>query len=122
MQPTDTIERLGQMLAAGDARGALELYETDATFVLAPGAPATGRQAIGDALERFAEMRPMLTNHVEQVVYGGDLALVTNRWTLEGTDRDGGAVHLAGRSSDVLRRTGVGEWRIVIDDPWSAQS
>jgi uncharacterized protein (TIGR02246 family) len=122
MHPTETIERLGQLLGTGDAHGALALYEPDATFVAERGAPATGQRAIRAALERFVAMRPVLTNDVEQVVYAGDLALVTNRWTLDGTGADGDAVHLAGRSSDVLRRTRDGEWRIVIDDPWSGQS
>jgi len=56
------------------------------------------------------------------VVYAGDLALVTNRWTLDGTAADGQPVHLAGRSSDVLRQTGDGQWRIAIDDPWGGTS
>jgi uncharacterized protein (TIGR02246 family) len=119
MGPTETIERLAQLLGAGDARGALALYEDDATFVVEPGAPAMGSGAIGAALERFAAMRPVLKSDVEQVVYAGDLALVTNTWTLDGTDADGEPVHLAGRSSDVLRRTPDGEWKIAIDDPWS---
>jgi uncharacterized protein (TIGR02246 family) len=122
MRPTDTIERLGQLLGAGDAPGALALYERDATFVVEPGAPAMGRRAIGEALERFAAMRPVLTNDVEQVVYAGDLALVTNRWTLDGTSVEGEPVHLSGRSSDVLRRSPDGQWKISIDDPWSGGS
>ena len=122
MEPTHTIDRLGQLLGAGDARGALELYEMDATFVVAPGAPASGRQAIGAALEGFAAMQPELKNDVQQVVYAGDLALVTNSWTLDGTSPDGEHVHLSGRSADVLRRTPDGEWKIAIDDPWSGAS
>ena len=122
MEPVDTIKRLGTLLGAGDARGALALYETDATFVVEPGAPATGHGAIGGALEQFAALRPVLNNDVEQVVYAGDLALVTNRWTLDGTGPDGEPVHLAGRSSDVLRRSSRGEWKIAIDDPWSGAS
>jgi uncharacterized protein (TIGR02246 family) len=122
MGPVDTITRLGQLLRAGDARGALALYEGDATFVVEPGAPATGERAIGAALTQFAAMRPVLTSDVQQVVYAGDLALVTNDWTLDGTTAEGAAVHLTGRSSDVLRRSVDGEWKIVIDDPWSGRS
>src|SRR5262249_13636215 len=53
MGPTETVERLGQFLAAGDAQGALALYETDATFVVEPGALAVGHTAIGAALAQF---------------------------------------------------------------------
>jgi uncharacterized protein (TIGR02246 family) len=119
IRPTDVIVRMGELLGAGDSGGALTLYEEDATFVVEPGTVASGRQAIGRVLEGFAAMRPVLRNDVEQVVYAGDLALVTNRWTLDGVTADGEPVHLAGRSSDVLRQTPDGEWRIAIDDPWS---
>lgn len=47
-----------------------------------------------------------------------DVALVVNRWTLDGTRPDGQPVNLAGRSADVLRPSPNGEWRIVIDNPW----
>ena len=122
MGPTETVERLGQFLAAGDAQGALALYETDATFVVEPGALAVGHTAIGAALEQFAAMRPQLKNDLQQVVHAGDLALVTNNWTIDGTSPDGASVHLSGRSSDVLRRSADGQWRIAIDDPWSGTS
>jgi uncharacterized protein (TIGR02246 family) len=122
VEPTETIDRLGQLLGDGDVEAALALYHVDATFVVEPGRAVCGRRAIGDALERFAEMRPVMKNDVEQVVYAGDIALVTNRWTLDGTGADGENVHLAGRSADVLRRTPDGAWKIAIDDPWSGAS
>jgi uncharacterized protein (TIGR02246 family) len=122
MDPTETIERLGQLLGDGDVEAALALYDVDATFIVEPGTAARGRQEIGDALGRFGAMRPLLTNDVEQVVYAGDIALVTNRWTLDGTNPGGEPIHLAGRSADVLRRTPDGDWKIAIDDPWSGAS
>jgi len=118
MSPTDVIEQLAERLEAGDATGALALYGSDATFVVEPGTLAAGSEAIGAALQRFAAMRPTFTSDVEQVVYSGDLALVTNRWTLSGVGPDGEALQLAGRSADVLRRTNEGTWKIAIDDPW----
>jgi ketosteroid isomerase-like protein len=63
-------------------------------------------------------LRPSLRGQIEQVVYAGDVALVANRWVLDGTTPDGDPVRLAGRSADVLRRVSNGDWRIAIDDPW----
>jgi uncharacterized protein (TIGR02246 family) len=119
MTPSDVIERFAELLGAGDAKGALALYEPDATFVVEPGVTVTGHDDIGTALEQFAAMRPVLTSDIVQVVQSGDTALVTNRWTLDGKASDGQVVHLEGRSSDVLRQTSDGQWRLVIDDPWS---
>jgi uncharacterized protein (TIGR02246 family) len=118
MTPTEVIDRFAALLTDGNARGALSLYEPDAAFVVEPGTVVIGHEAIGVALEGFAALQPSLRGDIEQVVYAGDLALVANRWVLDGTAPDGEPVRLSGRSADVLRRTGNGEWRIAIDDPW----
>ena len=118
MEPADVIEQFGRLLSTGDVRGAAALYEDDAAFVVQPGEVIVGRTSIEDALVQFAALQPTLTSDIEQVVDIGDVALVVNRWTLEGTNHDGAAVHLGGRSADVLRRARSGAWRIAIDDPW----
>ena len=54
---------------------------------------------------------------ITNVLTAGDVALVQNRWQLEGTQPDGSPVEMRGHSADFgARRTGV--WRILIDDPW----
>src|SRR5262249_50097720 len=111
-------ERFAELMSAGDTRAALVLYEPDAAFVVEPGTTVIGHDAIRAALERFAALRPTLAGEVEQVVQTGDVALVANRWVLEGTGPDGARVQMSGRSADVLRRGADGEWRIAIDDPW----
>ena len=55
---------------------------------------------------------------ITNVLTAGDVALVQNRWQLEGTQPDGSPVEMRGHSADVLRRTPDGGWRILIDDPW----
>jgi ketosteroid isomerase-like protein len=118
MRPTDVIGRFAELLKAGDARQALALYEPGAAFVVEPRKVVTGHEAIGPALKGFAALRPVIRGDIEQIVYAGDLALVTNRWTLDGMAANGEQIHLSGRSADVLRRTSEGAWRIAIDDPW----
>jgi uncharacterized protein (TIGR02246 family) len=118
MHPAQVIEHFAELMSAGDTSSALALYEPDATFIVEPGTAVTGLEAIGAALETFASLQPALDGDIEQVVETRDLALVANRWTLNGTGPDGAPVHLAGRSADVLRRGSDGKWRIAIDDPW----
>jgi uncharacterized protein (TIGR02246 family) len=122
VEPADVIEQFGRLLSAGDVQSAAALYEPDAAFVVEPGTVVVGRPAIEAALEQFAALRPTLTSNVEQVVEAGGVALVVNRWTLDGTDGDGSPVRFEGRSSDVLRRAQSGAWRITIDDPWGGAS
>jgi uncharacterized protein (TIGR02246 family) len=121
VEPADVVEEFGRLLSAGDVERAAALYEPDAAFVVEPGTVVTGRPAIAAALEQFTALRPTLTSNVEQVVEAGGVALVVNRWTLDGTEADGSPVRFEGRSADVLRRAEGGAWRITIDDPWSGK-
>ena len=111
---------LADRLGAGDVDGALALYEPDATFAPQPGAQVSGLDAIREALSQFAALKPTLEGEIEKVLEAGDVALVTNRWSLKGTGPDGGPLEMAGVSADVMRRQPDGTWRILVDDPWGA--
>ena len=117
MGPAEVVTRFASLMSAGDVDGAAALYEPNAAFVVEPGQVVVGQPAIRSALEQFAALRPTLSGSIEQVVTTDDVALVVNRWTLDGTAPDGAPVHLQGTSADVLRKIDAG-WRITIDDPW----
>jgi uncharacterized protein (TIGR02246 family) len=116
--PADAVRLVSERISARDVDGALALYEPDAAFTPQPGQVVTGRDAIRTALEGFASLSPRLDGQVERVVESGEVALVLNRWRLEGTAPDGQPVEMAGLSADVLRRQADGRWLVLIDDPW----
>ena len=87
-------------------------------FAPQPGEEVTGLQAIRGALEQFAALKPRLRGEITKVLTAGDVALVQNRWQLEGTQPDGSPVEMRGHSADVLRHATDGGWRILIDNPW----
>jgi uncharacterized protein (TIGR02246 family) len=115
--PEGVIRGFAERLNDGDVEGALALYEPEATFVAEPGTTATGEDQIRAALEGFAALRPRLSGEIQGVRRGGDVALVLNRWSLEGEGPEG-PVAMSGTSADVLRRQPDGSWRVLIDDPW----
>jgi uncharacterized protein (TIGR02246 family) len=116
--PEHVIELLTEALNSGDVDGAMALYETDATFAPQPGEEVKGYEAIRAALDQFIALKPRMGGEITKVMTAGDVALVMNRWQLEGTQADGALVEMRGHSADVLRRTPDGDWRILIDDPW----
>jgi uncharacterized protein (TIGR02246 family) len=116
--PTRTVELVSQRISAGDVDGAVALYEPEAAFTPQPGQVVTGAAAIRQALASFTALKPKLAGQVEKVIESGDVALVLNRWTLEGTAPDGAAIEMGGLSADVLRRQSDGSWLVLIDDPW----
>jgi uncharacterized protein (TIGR02246 family) len=118
--PEEVIELFATSLNRGDVDAAITLYESEAAFAPQPGEEVTGLEAIRDALQQFAALKPQLRGEITNVLTAGDVALVHNRWQLEGTQPDGSPVEMRGHSADVLRRTSDGGWRILIDDPWGA--
>ena len=117
-RPEQVIELFAVSLNRGDVDAAMTLYESDAVFAPQPGEEVMGLEAIRDALQQFAALKPRLRGEITNVLTAGDVALVQNRWQLEGTQPDGSPVEMHGHSADVLRRAPDGGWRILIDDPW----
>jgi uncharacterized protein (TIGR02246 family) len=120
-RPEQVIELFAVSLNRGDVDAAITLYESEAAFAPQPGEEVTGVEAIRGALERFAALKPRLRGEITKVLTAGDIALVQNRWQLEGTGPDGSPVEMHGHSADVLRRASDGRWRILIDDPWGGE-
>jgi uncharacterized protein (TIGR02246 family) len=116
--PEETVERLIEAFHRGDVEAALAQYEPGGTLVTAPGTVAAGPEALRQAVENLVAIRPRLTTDSYQVLVTGDLALYYSAWHLTGVTPDGAEFHQEGRSTDVLRRTPEGRWRIAIDNPW----
>lgn len=116
--PEQVIEQFSQHLNGGDLDALVGLYEPDAAFVAEPGVVLRGRDAIREALQGFLALSPTITGEIQGVVETGGVALVVNRWRLEGTDPEGSHVELSGVSADVVRRQPDDSWRVLIDDPW----
>jgi uncharacterized protein (TIGR02246 family) len=119
-RPEEAIELFAASLNRGDVDAAIALYDSEAAFAPQPGEEVTGLEGIRDALQRFAALKPRLHGEITNVLTAGDVALVHNRWQLEGTQPDGTPVEMRGHSADVLRHAPDGSWRILIDDPWGA--
>jgi uncharacterized protein (TIGR02246 family) len=117
--PDQVVLQVIEAINAGDVEAALALYEPGATFVPEPGKAATGLDAIRDVLNGFLALKPRITIQVHQAVESGDLALVCSRWTLKGTDPEGGPVELAGLGADIVRRQEHGSWQFVVDNPFA---
>jgi ketosteroid isomerase-like protein len=56
------------------------------------------------------------------VVTVGDLAYLSNSWSLSGTGSDGEPVALGATTAEVARRQADGTWRYVIDNAWGDQA
>jgi len=116
--PEQVIELFTTALNSGQVDGAIALYEPEATFAPRSGEEVQGLKEIRSALEQFVALEPRLRGEITKVIATDDVALVQNRWQLDGRQLDGTPIEMGGHSTDVLRLGPDGSWRILIDDPW----
>ena len=121
--PAHTPEELQPMWAeafsAHDLEAVMAFYEPEATLIPQPGQVVTGTEDIREALSGFFALKPKFDLEFKHAFQAGDIALLFSEWTLSGTDPEGNAIELEGRTSDVARRQADGTWLFVIDDPYA---
>lgn len=116
--PEQVIGLFASSLEAGDLERALTLFEPNAVLVPRPGERVTGLDAIRAALSGFFALEARMTSDIQNVLEADGVAVIFNRWTLEGAQPDGTPVRLEAMSADVVRRQPDGRWLLLIDDPW----
>jgi hypothetical protein len=81
--PLHLMELFAERAAAGDVEALLALYEPDAVFEPRSGTVLSGTAQIREALTGFVAMRPVIEYSGQPgCVGGGDVALVSNTWTM----------------------------------------
>ena len=124
--PATSPEQIHQLFEeafnAGDLDALMELYESDAALIAQPGSVAHGREQARTALQGFLALKGHITLDTKLVVTVGELAYLSNSWSLRGTGPDGNPVVLGATTAEVARRQADGGWRYVIDNAWGDQA
>ena len=108
-----------QAFNAGDIETLMALYEPDAALIPQPGVTVEGSAAIRESLNWFLDRRGQITLDTKLVVRVGDLAYLSNRWSLSGgTMPDGSPAELGATTAELARRQPDGSWLYVIDNAW----
>ena len=100
---------------AGDLDALLALYEPGAALIPQPGVLVYGFDQIGPALQQFLDIGATIALDTKKVVTVGDLAYLSNRWSLTGTGPDG-PIEMGAVTAEVARRQDDGTWLYVIDN------
>lgn len=118
-EPEQMHDLFEQAFNAGDLPALLALYEPDAALVPQPGTIAEGTAAIQGSLQWFIDRGGQISLDTKLVIRVGDIAYLSNRWTLTGgTMPDGTPAELAATTAEVARRQPDGSWLYVIDNAW----
>jgi ketosteroid isomerase-like protein len=118
--PEEIHRRFTEHFTAGDLDALVGLYEADAVLIPQPGTTVQGHAAIRAALADFLALGGRFGMPPGRAVQAGDLALLYADWTLEAEGADGSPLHLAGQTTDLVRRQADGGWLIVLDNPYGA--
>ena len=121
MTPEQIHRVLVESFNAGDLDGLMELYEADPALIAQPGSVAHGSEQVAAALQGFLALKGRIKLDTKLVVTVGDLAYLSNTWSLNGTAPDGTPVVLGATTAEVARRQPDGSWRYVIDNAWGDQ-
>jgi ketosteroid isomerase-like protein len=120
--PATTPEQIHRLFEeafnAGDLDALMELYESDAALIAQPGSVAEGGEQARAALQGFLALKGRIRLDTKLVVTVGELAYLSNSWSLRGTGPDGNPVVLGATTAEVARRQADGGWRYVIDNAW----
>jgi uncharacterized protein (TIGR02246 family) len=124
--PASTPEQIHRLFQeafnAGDLDSLMELYESDAALIDQPGSLAHGSEQVRTALQGFLALKGRITLDTKLVFAVGELAYLSNTWSLSGTGPDGNPVVLGATTAEVARRQADGSWRYVIDNAWGDQA
>jgi uncharacterized protein (TIGR02246 family) len=116
--PANVMELFAERAAAGDLEGLMDLYEVDALMQPQFGVTLVGQEQIRMATAEFLQLQPRIAySAAPDVLITGDLALVSNFWTMKASAPDGTEITDGGTSADVVRRQSDGSWKILIDQP-----
>jgi uncharacterized protein (TIGR02246 family) len=107
---------------AADIDGLMALYESNAALIAQPGSVDHGSEQVRAALQGFLALKGRITLNTKLVFTVGDLAYLSNTWSLNGTGPDGNPVALGATTAEVARRQADGTWRYVIDNAWGDQA
>jgi len=114
--PAEVLTLFEKAMNAGDVAAVVKLYEPTATLVPPGGEPATGREAIAEAVKPFLAAKAELHLNVVRTVMCGDIAVLYDDWTATMDGPDGGRVDLAGKATEICRKQADGTWLFVFDD------
>jgi uncharacterized protein (TIGR02246 family) len=118
----EEIHRLFQdAFNAGDIDGLMALYEPDAAVIPQPGSVVHGTEQVRAGLQDFLALQGRISLDTKLVVTVGDLAFLSNTWSLTGTGPDGKPLTMGATTAEVVRRQADGTWRYVIDNVWGDQ-
>jgi ketosteroid isomerase-like protein len=116
MTPNEFLSSYVEEFNARNVSSLINMYETDACFVVQPGQVVNGLENIRQSLQGFIDMNGNLETKVKGVIQTSNIALINTEWSFSGTGPDGKPVYIAGKATDVLCQQSDGTWRI--DNPW----
>jgi ketosteroid isomerase-like protein len=114
MTPGDLHRAVQVAFNDNDVDALVALYEPDA-WLFGPSGPVQGTDGIRAAWAEMTGPGRSVDMVTQYVIEQGDIALLSNRWTIviDGAD-------ISATTAEVARRQPDGSWKYVIDNPDAA--
>jgi uncharacterized protein (TIGR02246 family) len=114
---------LDRAITSKDIDAIRRIYAENAVFVAQPGQIAQGREEVVAYYSALFGMNlPMsVTTTALHALEVDELALLTTRWTLEGTTPTGEKASVTRTANMMLRKQAGNDWKVCIDNPYGAE-
>ncbi len=118
--PHKALGRFTAALRSGDSEAAAACFAPDGCLLTPDGTAVAGRRQIREVLIQITATRSEIRFESARVVRAGELALCSQRWTVDSRGAGTEAFEREFASTVVLRQGGPGEWALVIASPWGS--
>lgn len=115
--PEQLPRALSSRIEVGDLKGALALYDPEATLAPESGELLRGKRRIRSTLRDLMALRPAFIVEPRKVIEAGSTALLIVGWRMTGVSADGEPVFWSGTGANIVRRGEDGVWRLLVDNP-----
>ena len=116
--PEEVHQALATAWNTGDVNNILNLYEKDGVLVPEPGTSIQGKINIKEALLGFLKTKGEFEIETTYCVRSGDVAISRSIWRI----REGGAIQIEAKGTELLRKQADGTWLFAIDHPFGADN
>ncbi|GGA81594.1 YybH family protein [Puia dinghuensis] len=120
-RPEDAHTTLAAAFNTGDVATVMNMYDVSGIIVPQPGKPVSavsGKEKFEESIKAILSIKGKMEIKTVYCLQTGDIALGRSEWRIT----DGDEVKISAKGIEVMKQQADGNWKIVIDQAFGAES
>ncbi len=118
--PEGFVKYFRNCIYRGDLKGALNCFDSEATYIERDGQEIKGLDNIEKALESICSWKPEIKGIKQRVTIVGDIAIWIDKYAVKAKMPNGDPIEMEGVTACILKRNSEGNWLWLVDNPFAA--